>query len=327
MNEKLADPSGEDSAEAALRRGLARGDGMITGAAPVLRHLLAADDNALFAEVVMAQLRGVMADIAGQLSEACQSAAGGAFPFEAERLAANLADCSPLLCHLHASAIEWQIAERLAAQIGLDPVLSPLLQALIASDDPAIGAAAMKLLAAQARFVQRQRRMQMALGELPGDVLHAVFQVLRAHLAVLAEEQGVDATTAAALAETTEAQLRAGYDESATRLGLLARMVTGLGGGALAALSLSHAGAAIFSIALALATSQRHETCVLAMQQGQQARLALSLRAAGLKVPQVEETLLSLHPAALLPPGFDRLSTERASQILARGGVPAPMEA
>ena len=300
---------------------------MIGGIAPVLRHVLAAEDNALFAEVVIAQLRGMLADLAGQLAEATQSAAGGAFPFEADRLTASLGECSPLLRHLHAVAIEWQITERLASQIGLDPVLSPLMQALIASDEPAIGEGAMKLLAAQARFAQRQRRMQLALGELPGEVLHAVFLVLRAHLAVLAEEQGVDAAAAAALAEATEAQLRAGYDESATRLGLLARMATGLGGGVRAALALGHAGVAIFSVALALVTNQRHETCVLAMQQGQQARLALSLRAAGVKPSQVVETLLELHSAALLPPGFEQLSADRAAQILARGGMPSAAEA
>ena len=51
----------------------------------------------------------------------------------------------------------------------------------------------------------------------------------------------------------------------------------------------------------------------------------LALRAAGLKDPGVEAALAALQPGAELPAGFARLSPERATRILARGGErPAP---
>ena len=51
--------------------------------------------------------------------------------------------------------------------------------------------------------------------------------------------------------------------------------------------------------------------------EGQLARLALSLRAAGLKPQAIEEQFLSLHPDALMPESFDVLSVDRAAAILA----------
>lgn len=301
---------------------------MIGAIAPVLRHVLTAQDNALFAETIIARLRGMLADIAGQLADAVHrgGAALGFGPLPdllPDRLAASLAEYPALLCHLHAMAIEWQSTEQLTERIGLDPVLPPLLQALVASDEPATAEAAMKLLAAQARFAQTQRRMKAPLGELPGDVLHGVLQILRAYLAVLVQEGGGDVAIADTLAAQAEAQIRASYDESATRLGQISRLITALGGGALAALDLPHAGFAMFVTSLAHATTQRRDTCVLATQGGQLARLALSLRAAGLKTGQIEATLLALQPGAALPQDFDRLASERAAMILSRG--PAPM--
>jgi hypothetical protein len=64
-------------------------------------------------------------------------------------------------------------------------VLSPLLQALVASSDETTAALAMKFLAAQARFGQAQRRMRLALAAFFGVLIDAV-QVLAMLLALAA---------------------------------------------------------------------------------------------------------------------------------------------
>ena len=168
---------------------------------------------------------------------------------------------------------------------------------------------------------------ELPLAELPGDVLHATLLVLRAHLAVLAHEGESDLALADSIAARAEAWIRHDYDESTTRLALHGRMISQLGGGAVVALELTHAGVALFSSALAIATGQPRETCVLASQQEQLARLALSLRAAGLRPAQVEANLLALHPDATLPGGFERIAPDRAADILARGVSQAPFSA
>ena len=129
-----------------------------------------------------------------------------------------------LLAHVHALALEWQLTERMHARLGLDRVLSPLLQGLIASGDASTAVSAMNLLAAQARFAQSQRRMQLPLRELPADELHGVIVVLHDRL-------GTDDVAA----DKAEQAICAGYDESQTRLGLMSRLIMGMGGGAMGA--------------------------------------------------------------------------------------------
>jgi hypothetical protein len=93
-----------------------------------------------------------------------------------------------------------------------------------------------------------------------------------------------------------------------------------MGGGALAALSISHAGVAIFASALSIASGQSRDMAVLSTNEAQLARLALALRAAGLKPAAVEEQFLSLHPEVALPEGFEQLGSDRAAAMLAAGG-------
>jgi hypothetical protein len=269
----------EGTAESPLRQELARGDAVLASVTPVLRHLLAADDHALFDDEVIARLKGMRADLARQLAVD----------------EGPLANVDGLLAHLHALALEAQLAERLSARLGLDPVLSPLLQALIASPDGAIGALAMQALAAQARFVRLQRQMRLPLGELPADLLDRVLALAEADAA---------------------ARIRAGYDEAAGRLSLLARLIHALGGGALAALTLDHAGLALFAGALAAASSQTREATVLSLQQGQATRLALALRAAGLKFSEIEADLVALQPHGALPEGLADISADQAAALL-----------
>jgi hypothetical protein len=173
----------------------------------------------------------------------------------------------------------------------------------------------MKFLAAQARFGQAQRRMRLPLTELPGDLLHAALVALRG---VVGADAPADDHAAAA-----EAAIRARFDESLSRLGLLARLVTGMGAGVVAALSLHHAGAALFLSALALASRQDRDLATIATSETQRTRLILALAATGLKPSAIEEQLLALDPDAALPEGIERLTADRAAALLAIAGARA----
>jgi len=302
-----------DSVEVVLREELARSDATIDTVVPILRHFLVNDGNSIFSDEVIASVRGMLSHIACQLLDKLNEISG-----ESERrehgqdqiaaLTEAFVENAAFVGHVHALAIEWQFTHRLHAKLALDPVLSPLLQALIASQDAATSALAMKLLAAQARFCQAQRRMELALNELPGDLLHGALLSMRT---LAGTEPEADERAAAA-----EAQIRSGYDEAASRLGLISRLVEGMGSGAAAALSLTHAGAAIFLSALAIGSGQDRDIAVLSTDVSQVPRFALALRAAGLKQQGMEEQFLALHPDACLPEGFERLSSDRAAAIL-----------
>lgn len=305
---------GAASVDDLMRQELAQGDAMIRSVAPIMRHLLSSDQHSLFADEIVARVRGGAGDLARQLLDAVASAAGEAErvehdPAEIAALVDVLTEVPGFISHLHALAIEWQLTERLHDRLALDPVLPPLLQALLASTDTATSSAAMNLLAAQARFAQTQRRMQLPLTELPADLMHAALVAMRNHAG---GDAAADARAAAA-----EAEVRLRYDESRTRLGLIARLVTGMGGGAIAALSVTHGGVAIFASALAIASGQNRDLVVMSTNEGQLARFALSLRAAGLKPAAIEEQFLALHPEVALPDGFEALGADRAAAILA----------
>ncbi|RZA29241.1 MAG: hypothetical protein EOP02_05085 [Proteobacteria bacterium] len=288
-----------------LQAGLVEGDLALGHVAPILRHLLTNNDSSLFTDEVVARVRGMLDDIARQLANPGEPLAK-AYPTDTAEFSSILLGNSALLTHLHALALEWQLAERLHSQAGIDPVLSPLLQALIASSEAHKAAAAMTALAAQARFMQSVRRMEHPLIELPGDLFYDVLST---------RETLRDADAAATEAEN--AQLRARFDESRTRIGLLAQMVTGMGGGVIAALSVEHAGVAFFISALATCSGQNRDLAVLATTEQQSARLALTLRAAGLKPEDVKEQMLALQPGISMPSGLDSLRSDQASALLA----------
>ncbi|MDG2003846.1 MAG: hypothetical protein P8J20_10995 [Novosphingobium sp.] len=306
-----------ESVEAVLREELARGDAMTDTVVPILRHLLGNDGNSIFSDEVVASVRGMMTDIACQLLDKLNEVSGDQpDPDDISALTDAFITNAALVGHVHALALETQFTNRLHAKLALDPVLSPLLQALIASQDEATASLAMKLLAAQARFCQSQRRMQLPLNELPGDLLHSALLSMRT---LAGTEPEVDERAAAA-----EAQIRLGYDEAATRLGLISRLVEGMASGAIAALAVRHAGASIFLSAVAIGSGQDRDTAVFSTDEAQAARLALGLRAAGLKQQAIEEQFLALHPEVCLPEGFDRLTSDRSAAILSvasyRGG-------
>lgn len=292
MGDETMDRADEATAEAILRDELARETRALGSVVPVLRHLLASEGQRLVSDAVLARVRGMLSDLAAQLV-----AAGHPGPQEA--LAETLAGDPGLLGFCHALAAESHLAERLHQQRGIDPVLSPLLQELIASDTPAIAELAMNALAAQSRFIQSQRRMQLPLSELPAELFDAVLKTGR-------EGPGLVA-------------VRQAYDEGASRLGLLARLVAAMRRGAVAALALDHAGPALFPSALAALAGQTRAHAVLACHEGQGMRLALTLRAAGLAPDAIERQFLTLDPAAALPRDLVALSPERARLLLGAG--------
>jgi hypothetical protein len=299
-----------ESVELLLRDELGRGDAMIATSRPILRHLLANDDHALFSDEMIARIRGMMNDVAAQLLFA-QGAAADALDrarYAAERqdnLAQALFEDTDFLAHAHALTLEAQLTERLRSRSGIDSVLTPLVQELAAARESDVAGLAMAVLATQARFMQHHRRMELPLGELPGDLFHKALLLMRSQAG---DEQA---------AEQAERQLRDSYEEGAGRLGLLTRLVMTMGQKASRALAIDHAGLAIFSTALAMASTQSRDLTVLSFADRQFARLALALRAAGLKQQAVEEQFLYLHPEIALPDGFDRLRADRAAALLA----------
>lgn len=318
MYETSAQSAAAMPVESVLRDELAHGDALVGTIAPILRHLLANDEHSVFNDEIIARVRGILADLARQLLDELAVAEQQSEPVDhsaadIDGLIDKLVAHAGFLAHVHALALEWQLTDRLQARLALDPVLSPLLQALIASPDHATASVAMGLLAAQARFGQGQRRMQLPLTELPGDLLHVALLALRHHAG--------DSARAQESCAISEASIRARYDESRSRLGLIARIVAGMGGGATAALSVTHAGAAIFITALALASGQDRDMAVLCANEGQLARFALALRAAGLKPMQIAEQFAAIHPEVALPAGFEQIGPDRAAALLARSAA------
>jgi len=309
------------SIEATMRSELALGDSSVEGVVPILRHLLASDGNALFSEEIVARVRGMAKAIVAQLLETAttgegethEGAASDAQALdEAARIAVTdaLVNNTAFLRHIHALALEWQLTDRLQSRLGVDPVVSPLLQSQIASSDAGISTLAMKLLASQARFCQAQRRMSHSVLELPRNLFDSV---------IAAAKEAAPLSGANTLPETI-ASLQASYDEAATRLGLISTLLGAMGGEAASALSVVHSGPAIFLSAMAQGAGLGRDASVLATNEAQCARLALALRAAGLKPAGIEEQFVALHPDVTLPEGFERLNADRAAALLAVAG-------
>lgn len=300
-----------ESVEEMLSAELAQGDVILATAQPILRHLLANDEHALFSDEVIARIRGMMVHLARQLllalaQEADIDDCGEFVDQRQEALAVALLEDSAFLGHAHALTIEAQLAERLQQRSGIDPVLSPLLQEMTAAANEELATAAMCCVAAQARFMQNQRRMELPVHELPAELFHSATMLLRNH--------GADHPHAA---DRLRQRLHGEYDESARRIGQITRLVVTMGQQAKRALDVDHAGLSIFATALSMASEQERDVVILSLGENQCARLALSLRAAGLGQGAVEEQFLYLHPDISLPEGFDSLRVDRAAALLA----------
>ncbi len=285
---------------------------------PILRHLLRSDDNSIFSDEIIARVRGMFVDVARQLVIALAEAAGHSEPEgwaheAAEELAHVLAENPAFLEHFHTLALEWQWTVRLERGRGVDPVLPPLLQTRMADPDAQASAGAMNLLAAQARFSQSQRRMQLPLGELPGDLVHIALVTLRAHV-------GLDAS-ADAYALIAERTVRARIDEARSRLAQMGRVLDAMGSNASDALDVDKAGVALFLTALARGAGLSREAAIMLTVESQLPRFVLALRACGLAPAATANAALAFHPDANLPQGYAELSPAEAATMLAEAGA------
>lgn len=300
--------------EALLRDDLAHADQVMIHMGPILQHLLRNDDNSIFSDEIIARVRGMLSDLARQLVQAVGEAAGhdnsGAWAREAsDGLADMLAGNQALLNHLHMLAVEWQLTEKMQGRLGLDPVLTPLLQDIIASRDPDLAARGMNLLAAQARFGQLMRRMQIPLSELPGDLHHITLMTMQAYVA-----EDPSGMAAAGAAESTLRQQRM---TAASRLELLDHVLGQLAGDSGRGLKIDTAGIALFLSTLASGAGMSREMAIMCTTESQMARLALALSAAGADRTNLVATFSALHPQTSLPDGIDQIVPDAAAAMLA----------
>lgn len=308
MGKMAMDRSQSTLVDASLRDELARGNRALRSLAPVLVHLLGNDGPSLVSDAIVARLRGMLNDIAHQLlgeKPVSEGPAEGYSSYHQAVIDILTAD-DRLIDHLYALALEGHLAQSLEERVTIDPVLSPLMQELIASQQPEIAELAMSTLAAQARFCQSQRRMELAITELPSELFASV----------IARFEQADLGLNQERLSNSIAQYKAAFDEGDSRIGLLARLTAAMHGGAVAGLELGHAGIALFvSAASSLANHAREQT-VLACHEGQSTRLALILKAAGASHCAIEGQLTLLGAARPLPDGFDTMSQADAAKTL-----------
>ena len=297
--------------EQILREELARGDVVISTTVPILRHLVANDDRALFSDEIVARVRGIISDLSRQLLFSVAEANGSdnrwdlAAPMHLP-LCERLVALPELLGHVHSLAQEYQVASLLARRSDVDPILSPLLEKAMASNEAARAALAMHVLAAQSRFSQHLRRMELPTGELPGALFGSVLLALRS----VAGEEFPDQV------DTAEVALRATFVEGNRRLALMEQLLSEPAENPHEALSFEYAGVALFATALSMLTRQDRAMAVLCFNERQTARLAVTLRAAGLSADAIEEQLLLLHPDHPLPDGVHNLTQSQAALML-----------
>jgi hypothetical protein len=299
----LRAPIPPDSAEHPLRAALARGDALRARSGPALQHLVAVQDCSLISEAVVAQVGGMLRHLADQIVDGRAVADPAA---ARERVIDSLLRIDALREHCQALALEWRLAVRLEAEATVDPVLTPLLQTLVADTDAGVGALAMAVLAAQARFAQAQRRVQLPLAELPAELFHAVM--------LAAREMSGEGDEDYARAET---RLRAAYDEGAGRLSLLARLVSVAGAISSPLPAIEDAGVALWLSAVAARSGQDRDRTACAVADPSLGRLLLTLRAAGVAPAEAERQALRTQPDAVLPRGLQDIGTREAAQWLA----------
>ena len=277
----------------------------------MLPHLLRETDDSLHTEAIVAHMRGLLRSLAIELLTDLAEASGekARDVFVASRVAAlvdRLAANALVIEHAHHRALEWRIGRIVEERLHLDGVLSPLLQTFVGDEDQFVASTAMAVLAAQTRFSQAERRRELNTKDLPLEVLGAALSALRAE----AEDISDDAFM------RTEQKVSSRFDESATRLSLLERLFGLRADRRGDWLQLDQAGPALFLTALAQSTRQSRSTVAAACVTKSQARLALSLRAAGMRPEPVERQCRLLAPDREPPRGLEDVGTREALQML-----------
>ena len=313
----MVSPANDSSppAAAAMREALQRADDILANSRPVLSQLLVAPDLSMFSDEIVARIRGMAHDLVRQLLRAQTEAAGsgGNQPFAREYqtgLVERLLDNAELVDHFHGLAMEWQLIRKMEAQAGQDPVLSALLQQLIASEVDAVASTAMTALSAQARYVQYQRRMELPLVELPADLFHTALLEWREY------SNGPTSDTMI----RAEAKLRNAYDEGATRIALFDRLIAGLDRRWSSTLDIEHSGVGLFLSILTFLSGQSRTVSALSTSESQIVRLALALRHAGLTGDEIRKQVSIIHRHRELPLDLDEIAVADAGLWLNKFG-------
>ncbi|WP_379550556.1 hypothetical protein ACRAQ7_12470 [Erythrobacter sp. W53] len=299
-------PAGEELSEA-----LARNNTLQPKLGPMLELLLSSQDQTLFSDAIITRIRGMLLSIARHVlrhqAEAMGERAADAFVFaRSEDLAVQLSTHQPLILHCHALALETQCMDRMQSLYGLDPVLTPLIQDMISSEDAGLASAAMALLASQTRFTQFQKRLELPLTELSADLFHSVLTTWHG----ASDETDVDSLARA------ETKLRSEFDEGKSRISLLDRVISTLGGAGDQTLEIDQAGVSLFLSAIASSVGMRRDQAALATHETQIARLLLALRSTGRKPQDCEAAVLRIHPEAEVPYGLDQIGTREAKAMM-----------
>jgi len=310
--------------DAWLASGLARASAALDSTAPILRHLVLQEDRDVFGDAVIAHVRGMVADVARQLSLALCEAGGageGVVPSEIDVAAFSALLCGNgvFLAAMHGQALEWQLAQRLEQDHGVDMAVAPLIADAVAAQDGARSALAMAVLVAQSRFCQAQRRMQLPLDELPQDLFRIALGTLQAHAHERSEQDREEARSRAIIAERS---LRLRFDAERGRNALLRRLVDALPVPH-DALNPLRAGPALFLTALARAMHAPREDAALLLAPAQMTRLVLVMRSAGVDGAALRATLGVFHPETVVPKDLDAMPPETAAACLAQAGLGA----
>lgn len=303
-------PMPDSDVQAILRDELARGDLALVGAGPLLAHLLLQSGTPLVNEALVARVRGMLEGLARQLAVTVSS--GSAEPVDKDwadivtDLAEELANLADLRAFCLSTALEAYLAQKLQRRHSIEPLLTPLLQELIAADDTEQAELAMQAMAAQSRFLQAQDRMTLPLNELPAEQFHAVLATWQD----FARKKNRDLRLQAI------EKLRQDYDEGATRVALFTRVISKMRGGELAALELDHAGLSFFVSALSRISDQSRNLAISACHESQGARLALALRCASLTVEQIQRQFDLLGHDQSVPEDIEQILPDEAHQLL-----------
>jgi len=294
------DFSGNEQSEDLLRAELARGRRALAAVPTVISSLVNDASPALFSEEAVARTRGMMDSLAMQLARSC----GGEEPDRAalRSLAATLTGIEPLLTHCHAMALEGTLLVRLGAD-GIDPVLSPFLQQAISGAEPDFAAQAMRVLAAQGRFVQAWRRMELPLAELPADLLELASAACEKHVGERAPSAPQDGAEQA--------------DERQTRSEQIASLLLSGSDGLAHGLDPELAGVSLFVSAASLSTGIPRSTVIQTIAGGQETRLAMMLGACGVDSADRLDAIARFSPDAIRPTLAIDLSPQRARELLA----------
>jgi len=309
------DRIGQSSVEDLMSDELTRANRTLGGVSAVIALKLECPGEALVSDAIVARLRGMLQHLATQALTAASTKTADVRPDQVaiDELADRFRDDKAILSHLYALAMEGHLAERLERRSAIDPVQSPLLRELIGSDRPSTSGLAMEMLASQSRFIQTQRRMNLPMDELPAELFADLLEQVEASLAEFGTSFSASGLSA----------LRARYDEGATRLGLLARVMAVGREAPIVALQIEHAGLALFASGISELTGQPRELAILACHERPAARLALSLRAAGQSEDSIERQLYLLDRSEYDPVGIDAIAPDRAAAMLNGSGVSA----